>query len=182
MSSKVSKEQIEAFVKTWLGYVESEKERTGLPIVGDEKNGDPLFVDQREIRLRYLIPVKRISQFFEGLKRNEVLYTECRRCGSKFFPPQSDCSRCGSNEMEWRKVEGEGTLLTYTKILVKPTSFMHYDDYIVGIARMKEGFNVLAWVKAGDVSELKVGMPVRLEVERRQEDNYLTYVLVPVRS
>ncbi|MCS7095058.1 MAG: Zn-ribbon domain-containing OB-fold protein [Thaumarchaeota archaeon] len=182
MSTRITKEQIEAFVKGWLSYVEAEKGRSGLPIVSDEKTGDPLFVDQRELRLRYLIPVKRISQFFEGLKRNEVLYTECKTCNAKYFPPQSDCSRCGSGDIEWKKVEGEGTLLTYTKIFVKPTSFMHYDDYIIGIARMKEGFNVLAWVRAGDVSELKIGMPVKLEVERRQLDSYLTYVLVPARS
>ncbi|MEM2769931.1 MAG: Zn-ribbon domain-containing OB-fold protein, partial [Nitrososphaerota archaeon] len=173
--SGIPRDQIEAFIKMWLESVEQEKVRTGLPIVRDEKTGDPLYFDQRELRLRYLIPVKRIQRFFEGLQQDQVLYTECKSCGFRFFPPQADCSKCGSTEMEWRPIEGPGKLLTYTVINVKPTSFMHYDDYVVAIARMKEGFNVLAWLKAKDPSQIKIGMDVRLVVERRMPENYLTY-------
>ncbi len=182
VGSSVSRDQIEAFIKMWLEMVEQEKARTGLPIVKDEKTGDPLFFDQRELRLRYLIPVKRIQPFFEGLQRGQVLYTECKSCGSRYFPPQPDCSRCGGTEMEWKPIEGTGKLLTYTVINVKPTSFMHYEDYIVAIARMKEGFNVLAWLKVNDPKQVKVGMEVKLVVERRMPENYLTYAFVPVET
>jgi Predicted nucleic-acid-binding protein containing a Zn-ribbon len=182
MGTGISRDQIEAFIRMWLEAVEQEKERTGLPIIGDEKTGDPLFFDQRELRLRYLIPVKRIQPFFEGLQRGQVLYAVCKSCGSKYFPPQADCSRCGGTDMEWKPIEGPGKLLTYTVISVKPTSFMHYEDYVVAIARMKEGFNVLAWLKVKDPKQIKVGMDVRLVVERRMPENYLTYAFVPAES
>ncbi|MCS7143027.1 MAG: Zn-ribbon domain-containing OB-fold protein [Aigarchaeota archaeon] len=179
MSDRGSK--IDEFIKLFLNAIEVEKSRRGLPLITDEKTNDPLFFDQRELRLRYLLPIKGIEDFFEGLVKGEVRYTRCKRCGRKYFPPQPDCSSCGTREMEWMRIEGTGELLTFSKVVVKPTSYLHYDDYIVGVARFPEGFNVLAWVRASDVSELEMGTPVRIEVERRQPENYLTYVLVPTK-
>jgi len=173
------RERLEGMMKMWLRQVEAEARRTGTPLMRDEKTGDPYFVDQRELRLRYLIPIKRIEPFFEGLSKGEVWTTRCRRCGEQYFPPQADCPRCGGSDMEWFKLEGDGTLLTYTRISIKPTSFSHYQDYIVGIARMKEGVSVLAWVKSMDQERIKVGMPIRLTTERREPEGYITYVLVP---
>lgn len=172
--------QVEELIKAFLAAIEEEKERTGLPFMRDEKTGDPLFVDQRELRLRYLIPVKGIEKFFEGLTKGEVRYNACSSCGLKYFPPQRYCSRCGSSDLAWYKIESDGELVTYTKIAIKPTSFLYYDDYIVGVARFPEGVSVVSWVKTTDVSDLKVGQRVKIKVERRQPDNYLTYVLEPV--
>jgi uncharacterized OB-fold protein len=47
---------------------------------------------------------------------------------------------------------------------------------------MKEGFNVLAWLKVKDLKQVRVGMDVRLVVERRMPENYLTYTFVPAES
>ena len=41
MGTSISRDQIEAFIRMWLEAVEQEKERTGLPIIRDEKTGDP---------------------------------------------------------------------------------------------------------------------------------------------
>ncbi len=67
-------------------------------------------------------------------------------------------------------------MLTYTIITVKPVSFMHYQDYIVGIARLKEGINILAWVneKPEDVT---VGMKVKVNIVKREPEGYFTYEL-----
>jgi uncharacterized OB-fold protein len=74
----------------------------------------------------------------------------------------------------------EGELVTYTTIYVKPYSFGHYPDYTIGIARLTNGVQVLAWVREQDPKKLRVGMKVRLEVVRRQPEGYLTYEIVPV--
>lgn len=173
------RERLEAMIKTWLKQVEAEARRTGVPLTRDEKTADPYFVDQRELRLRYLFPIKRLEPFFEGLSRGEVRATRCKKCGEQYFPPQADCPGCGEGEMEWFRLEGVGTLTTFTQISVKPTSFSHYQDYVVGIAKMKEGIGVLAWVRSEEPKKLRVGMPVRLTVERREPEGYLTYVLEP---
>ncbi|ACP56361.1 Zn-ribbon domain-containing OB-fold protein [Saccharolobus islandicus] len=150
---------------------------TKLPIVNEQKTNNPLWIDVREIDLRYQIPVKRIFKFFEGLREGKILATKCPKCGSIYFPPQDDCPKCKISNLEWIEMPKEGEIVAYTVVNVKPPSFSHYQDYIVGIARMSNGVNVLGWVRA---KEVRVGMKVKLEVIERKPEGYLTYELVPV--
>ncbi len=148
----------------------------GEPIVEDKKTGDPLWIDLREITLRYVLPVSGVKRFFEGLKEGKLLATRCPKCGAKFFPPQPDCPECGSSEVEWFETSGEGVLLSYTVINVKPESFSKYPDYIVGVARLDDGVNVIAWVRDAEPGSLRRGMRVRVESEKREDGSYSYYI------
>jgi len=64
-------------------------------------------------------------------------------------------------------------------INVKPETYSSFPDYIVGVARLEEGFNVLAWVDCSDPKKLRRGMPVRLEVKKRDKDGLFSYYIVP---
>lgn len=150
-----------------------------LPIIHDKKTGSPLWLGVRELSLRYAIPIGAIGRFFEGLREGKLLATRCGRCGAKYFPPQADCPNCGAGEVEWFEVSGRGRLLTYTVINVKPESYSKHPDYAVGVARLEEGFNVVAWINCEDYRKLRRGMPVRVEVRRREEEGLLTYYIVP---
>ncbi len=177
---KTQREQIDEAMKQLMSFVEEIKKSTGLPIVPDTRGGAAIWVDQRELNLRYTISVDKIRSFYEGLMNGKIYATKCRKCGSLYFPPQIDCPKCKISDMDWVELGGEGELLTYTVIYVKPTSFSHYDDYAVGIARLREGINITAWVREKDPKKLRVGMRVRLVVRRREPENYLTYELEPI--
>ncbi|MCH1771156.1 MULTISPECIES: Zn-ribbon domain-containing OB-fold protein [Metallosphaera] len=151
---------------------------TGLPIYPEPKTGNPLWSDVRELDLRYQIPVKRISKFFDELKKGKVLATRCSKCGTVYFPPQDDCPKCRTSNLEWKEIQGEGEILTYTVISVKPPSFAHYPDYVVGIARFGD-VNVTAWVD-GPREKIKVGSRVKLDVSKREPEGYITYRLILV--
>ncbi len=174
------KEEIEKFMKQVEEFVENIKKTTGLPIVPDQKLGVALWYSQRDLSVKYTISIERIRKFFEALMEGKLLATKCPECGSIYFPPQSDCTRCRKSSLEWIELSREGELLTYTIIYTKPTSFAHYNDYTVGIARLPEGVNILAWVRETDPNKLRVGMKVRIEVVKREPEGYLTYELVPV--
>lgn len=177
---KTQKQLIEEATRQFLSLIESIKKSTGLPIFPDQKSGAALWFDQREITPRYTISVDKIRRFYDGLMDGKLMATKCKKCGQIFFPPQVDCPECMSSEVEWVELSGEGELLTYTIVYVKPTSFAHYPDYTVGIARLKEGVNVTAWVRETDPKKLKVGMKVRVEIVKREPEGYLTYELVPI--
>ncbi|KUO89189.1 MAG: 3-hydroxybutyryl-CoA epimerase [Vulcanisaeta sp. MG_3] len=153
---------------------------TGMPIAPDEKGQYSLWYDVRELRIRFSISVERIKRFFEGLREGKIYATRCRRCGRYYFLPQADCPYCRVSDMDWVEVGGEGELLTYTVINTKPLTFSHYPDYVVAIARMKEGFNVLAWLRIDDPRKIRVSMRVRLQITRREPEGYLTYEFVPI--
>lgn len=151
----------------------------GLPIIEEERTKLPLYVSLREFPIRYVIGVSKIMKFFEGLKEGRVYAVRCTKCSEIFFPPRADCPTCLTSEMEWLPLSGEGELLTYTVIYIKPLSFTHYKDYIVGIAQLKDGVKVLAWVNVENHEKLKPGMKVRLTTAIREPEGYITYELTP---
>ncbi|MEM2338006.1 MAG: Zn-ribbon domain-containing OB-fold protein [Candidatus Bathyarchaeia archaeon] len=152
----------------------------GLPIVEDERTLMPLYISLRVFPLRYQIGIAKIQKFFEGLKKGKVYATQCNKCAKKFFPPRAVCPTCLNSNVSWVEVNCEGELLTYTIITVKPPSFAHYKDYVVGIAQLKDGLKVLAWVNVDDPKKLKPGTQVRLTTTKRDPEGYVTYELVPI--
>ena len=177
---KTQKELTDEEMKKFMDFVESMKKSLGLPMVPDIKTGVALWVDQRELNVRFVIGVERLKPFFNGLAEGKILATKCKSCGEIYFPPQVDCPKCRKSDVEWIELSKEGTLVTYTQINVKPYSFSHHDDYIVGIGKLPEGVNVTAWVRESDPKKLKVGMKIRLEVVKREPEGYYVYEWVPV--
>lgn len=162
-----------------LSMIDRITAETGLPIYQDPKTGNPMWLDVRELRLRYILPVKSIIEFFESLKNGVMKTTRCRECGTIYFPPQIDCPRCKARNMEWIRIEEEGELVTWSVINVKPLTFSHHSDYIVGIVRMPQGFNILAWIRGADPAKLAPGIKMRLRIGRRDDENYISYWFEP---
>lgn len=152
----------------------------GLPLIEETKTKLPLYISVRELPLRFQFGTSKIQKFFEGLKEGKIYMTQCKKCGEKFFPPQADCPKCIESNMEWIQLSGEGELLTCTMIVVKPSTYTHYDNYIVGIAQMKEDVKVLAWLKIDNPEKIKPKMKVRLTTVRREPEGFITYEFVPV--
>lgn len=132
----------------------------------DEKEGKPVYVSQRELTLRYEMPVGEIYPFFKGLEEGKVLASKCSNCNTLYFPPQAACPKCRGGNMAWVDLGGEAELLAYTQIFVKPKSFAQEPPYLVGVARLKEGVNVLARIIVEDPKSVRVGMQLKLCVER----------------
>jgi len=174
------KEAFDKFLKQLDEAVKEAKRAVKLPLIPDQKTGRLLWISNRELILRYAISVDSNKKFFEGLIQGKILATSCVHCNTIYFPPQNYCYKCNKQDLEWIELSGEGELLSYTKIVVKPYSFSHLDDYIVGIARLKEGINILAWVSESDVNKLRRGMKVNLRVRERPEEGYLVYEIVPI--
>ena len=145
-----------------------------LPIIEDKKSRSKLWVDIRELSIKYVISVEKVKRFFEELANGKLYATKCRNCESIYFPPQISCPICRTDDVEWIELSGDGVLLTYTKIYVKPKSFSHYDNYIVAVGRLKDGVNVTAWLRA-DLDKVRVGAKVKLRVVKREPEGYLTY-------
>ncbi len=173
------KEMADAFMKQVEEFANMMKQSMGLPLIFDQKTGHALWFDQRELKLRFIISVERIKKFFEALSEGKVLATRCKDTGKIYFPPQVDCPDSPGSEVEWVELPREGELLAYTVIYTKPYTFSHYNDYTVGVARLSNGVQILAWVRESDPKKLRVGMKVRLEVVKREPEGYLTYELVP---
>ena len=152
----------------------------GLPICEEMKTKLPLYISMRELPLRFQFGVSKVEKFFEGLKEGKIYMTQCKNCGEKFFPPQGDCPKCPESSVDWIPLSGEGELLTCTMIFVKPSTFNHHQDYVVGISQMKEGVRVLAWLRIDDPKKIKPKMKVQLTTVRRKPEGFITYEFIPL--
>jgi len=108
-------------------------------------------------------PFTKVTDFARHLKDGRLMGTRCKRCGATSFPPRADCGACMSGGFEFFEMEGKATLHTYTKIVAAPTGFEDVTPYIVGVADLKEGGRLLAWIgETIPEDQIKIGMELQV--------------------
>lgn len=135
----------------------------------------------RTLHITYNLPINRTSKFWGGLKEGKVYVTKCEKCGRIHFPPVADCGDCGSSNMQWVELDGEGKIETFTQVIVKPPSFSKEPSYIVAIAKLKEGVKALAWLTGVKREDVRLGMKVKL-VAKVTSDGRVAYEFVPLQQ
>jgi len=112
------------------------------------------------------------EDFITFLEQGKVVATRCRRCGTRYFPPQVDCPKCLVSDMEWFEVRGNGKLLTYCQVNYGPQGFEDKVPYVLGIGEFEEGIKIFALLNR-DIKEheIKLGMmlkvtPIKLPGDR----------------
>jgi uncharacterized OB-fold protein len=135
-------------------------------------------IKSRPITIVQEIPISKTLKFWEGLKEGKIYATECCKCGKLYFPPSADCPDCKCSEMNWVELGSEAKIETFTHIVVRPTSFSQQKPYTVAIGRLKEGVKALAWLTGFKLSQINVGMKVKL-VAKVTQDGSPTYEFVP---
>jgi len=146
-------------------------------MIGEMSTSMPV-IRSRPITIVEEIPISKTLKFWEGLKEGKVYATKCNKCGKIYFPPSADCPDCLVSDMQWVELSNEAEIETFTHVVIRPTSFSAYKPYTVAIGKLKEGVKVLAWLTGFKLSQIKVGMEVKLVAKISQEDNP-TYEFVP---
>jgi hypothetical protein len=134
-------------------------------------------IKSRPITIMQEIPISRTLKFWESLKEGKIYATQCCRCEKLYFPPSADCPDCICSEMNWVQLSSEAEVEAFTHIVVRPTTFSDQKPYTVAIGRLKEGVKVLAWLTGFKLSQVKVGMKVKL-VAKISPDGNPTYEFV----
>jgi uncharacterized protein len=117
------------------------------------------------------------APYWAAAKNHSLVITRCGVCHTYRWPPRPICARCGSTEVEWDAVVGQGHVYSWT---VSPGE--------VGRGHSTGGLNVIAIVELVDVpvrllgslrgmdrQDLNVGLPVVVDFERVADD-----VVLPV--
>ncbi len=126
---------------------------------------------------------------FEWPSENpRLIGSKCPRCGSIQFPKSNVCNNpdCDhSVNVEECFLSTEGTLYTYTihaYSLREPFQY-HKAPYIIGAVELPEGLIVVGRLKVSDEKMLRIGMKMKLKIDKLYEDDenvYLTYFFEPV--
>ena len=92
---------------------------------------------------------------------HKVNAAKCKKCGKLSYPTHFYCPDCGGMEFDSVSIEGEGTLLTYTRAYALP---LDYDDLYLGlcIVQLDQGIRATGQLQ---IEEPEIGMRVRAEVK-----------------
>ncbi len=130
----------------------------------------------------------KVARFADELAAGKIMATRCKTCGMKYYPPRADCSACMHSEMEWKALEGEGTLVTFTKIYVPPEhlglrqplmpfSAVQFEPCPIGIVEI-EGVRVMGWMPKLDLKKIRIGMKMKASPQVLPDGN-VTIVFAP---
>ncbi|WRZ96035.1 OB-fold domain-containing protein [Streptomyces sp. NBC_01007] len=107
--------------------------------------------------------------FWEGVERHRLLIQRCTACGTLRFPWLPGCGACGC--LDWDTVEsgGEGTVYSY--VVMHHPPFPAFDPpYAVALIELTEGVRIVSNVVGVPHDKVRIGMPVRLEFRRYEEE------------
>ncbi|MFC3573392.1 bifunctional MaoC family dehydratase N-terminal/OB-fold nucleic acid binding domain-containing protein [Streptomyces yaanensis] len=107
--------------------------------------------------------------FWEGVGRHQLLIQRCADCGTLRFPWLPGCNACGCPEWDTVEASGEGTVHSY--VVMHHPPFPAFDPpYAVGLIELAEGVRIVSNVTGVPYDKVRIGMPVRLEFARYDEE------------
>ncbi|MGW6569939.1 bifunctional MaoC family dehydratase N-terminal/OB-fold nucleic acid binding domain-containing protein [Streptomyces sp. NPDC054975] len=107
--------------------------------------------------------------FWEGVAAHRLLVQRCTGCATLRFPWLPGCNGCGSQEWDTVEASGAGTVFSY--VVMHHPSFPAFDPpYAVGLIELAEGVRMISNVVGVPYDKVRIGMPVRLEFLRVDEE------------
>lgn len=118
-------------------------------------------------------PLPRISpdskEFWEGLKRHELLIQRCRDCGTYRYYPRPMCPKCNSTNTQWVKATGKGKVYSWVS-----THYSFYPafppPYLVAIVELEEGVRMISNLVDCQPEDVYIDMPVEVVFEDVTEE------------
>jgi len=103
--------------------------------------------------------------YWDFCAKRELRIQRCTSCGRFRHPPQPFCAKCGSGDVEWKQVSGNGTVFSYTVAhyathpALKPAL-----PYNIAIVMLDDADDIRIISNVIDVgpTDMKIGMPVKL--------------------
>jgi uncharacterized OB-fold protein len=118
--------------------------------------------------------------FWEGVGRHRLLIQRCTGCGTLRHPWLPGCNACGCLEWDTVEASGEGTVYSYV-VMHHPPFPAFEPPYAVGLIELAEGVRMVSNVVGVPYDKVRIGLPVRVEF-RRYEDDDGTLVLPVFRA
>ncbi|MFJ9894153.1 bifunctional MaoC family dehydratase N-terminal/OB-fold nucleic acid binding domain-containing protein [Streptomyces sp. NPDC091280] len=116
--------------------------------------------------------------FWEGVARHQLLIQRCTDCGTPRHPWLPGCNACGG--LDWDTVEASGEGTVYSYVVMHHPPFPAFDPpYAVGLIELAEGVRIVSNVVGVPYDKVRVGLPVRLEF-RRYDDEGDDPLVLPV--
>jgi uncharacterized OB-fold protein len=105
------------------------------------------------------------TAYWEGAARGELVLQRCRSCGALQHRPRALCVSCLSDAVEHFVASGRGTVHSFTVTHQNQApGFREACPYVLAYVALEEGPRLLTNVVGCDPEQVRIGLPVRLEL------------------
>lgn len=115
-------------------------------------------------------PLPRVDEetrgYWEACRRHELYIQRCRACGSKRHYPRALCPTCLSDDTEWLRCTGTGTVYTFTVTHQNQApGFRDELPYVLAYVELDEGPRLLTNIVQCPVDAVHIGQRVTVVFE-----------------
>lgn len=85
-------------------------------------------------------PSPETTDFWDGVKRHELLLKWCRHCEKPFHPKRIVCTDCGASDLTLKASSGRGRVYSFSEVHRAPApEFAAATPYTIGLVALDEG-------------------------------------------
>lgn len=103
--------------------------------------------------------------FWEGTKRGELLFHQCKDCGNKMYPARLFCTACMSQNLEWVKSSGKGKIHSHSTTYEYPSPKIEKivsAPFVIALVDLEEGVRVVTNIVECNPEDVRIGMDVEV--------------------
>ncbi len=129
-----------------------------------------------------LIPPRTESTqpYWDAAARGELVVQQCGACNFHVFPPRANCPACGSSELSWKPVTGQGTIYTYTVAHRAPHPVLAEQcPFTLAVVELEEGPRLMTNIIGCNPEDVEVGMRVQVAYEDIDDSDVVLPVFKP---
>ena len=102
-----------------------------------------------------------VKEFWDATAEGKLRIPKCDDCSLYVWYPRPFCPACGSTNVTWTDVSGQGTVYTFT--VVHRSGVPGFRDalpYVIAYVELEEGPRVMTNIVGTEPDQVTVGMPV----------------------
>ena len=107
--------------------------------------------------------------FWDGTAVGELRIQRCARCGALRHPPGPMCPRCGAARPSYVVASGHGEVYSFVVHHHPPVPGRSL-PFVVALVELAEGVRVLGELRGVDPAQVRIGLPVRIAVDRIDDE------------
>lgn len=116
-------------------------------------------------------PNEDTAPYWEAAHKGELRMQKCGACGLIRFPPSILCASCLSEQTEWVKLSGRGTVFSWIVIHQSQHPAFNPDTpYNVAIVELEEGPRMHTNIVECENDDIRIGMPVEVVFDKVSDD------------
>jgi uncharacterized OB-fold protein len=116
-------------------------------------------------------PNEDTTPYWEAAQRGELRMQQCLACGLVRFPPALLCARCLSEQSEWVRLSGRGTVFSWIVVHQSQHPAFNADTpYNVTIVELEEGARLHTNLVECSNHQIHIGMPVEVVFDKVNDE------------